>query len=102
MEQAVRRWPEEITRNREDILRIGYFGSYARGGWGVGSDLDLIVVLKGSNKPFEQRGADFDTISLPVPVDLLVYTKAEWMNLDVQGRFYRTLLHETVLIFEAG
>ncbi len=31
VEKAVRRWAEVIDQNRKDVLRIGYFGSYARG-----------------------------------------------------------------------
>ena len=46
VDKAVRRWAEDIHQNRKDVLRIGYFGSYARGDWGVGSDLDLIIILK--------------------------------------------------------
>ena len=55
VDKAVRRWAEDIHQNRKDVLRIGYFGSYARGDWGVGSDLDLIVIVKHSDLPFERR-----------------------------------------------
>lgn len=40
---AMRRWAKCMAGSRKDVLQIGYFGSYARGDWGVGSDLDLIV-----------------------------------------------------------
>jgi len=36
-------------------LRIGYFGSYARGDWGVGSDLDLLVIVTAAEEAFEKR-----------------------------------------------
>ena len=36
---AVRSWAEKISEERNDVQKIGYFGSYARGDWGVGSDL---------------------------------------------------------------
>ena len=49
--QAVERWATTVTQNRADIARIGYFGSYAHGDWGVGSDLDLIVVVTQSSGP---------------------------------------------------
>jgi len=99
--QAVHRWAETAVRRREDILRIGYFGSYARGDWGVGSDLDLVIVVHSSGQPFERRAIAWDTAKLPVPADVLVYTEAEWESLSPQRRFYRTLMQETVWVYVA-
>jgi predicted nucleotidyltransferase len=31
VDHAVREWAQKVVRHREDVLRIGYFGSYARG-----------------------------------------------------------------------
>jgi predicted nucleotidyltransferase len=96
VDQAVRRWVQEVLRNRSDLLRVGYFGSYARGDWGVGSDLDLIIVVKDSTQPFERRAAEWDTTELPVPADLLIYTQDEWHSLRRQGRFYQILIREAI------
>ncbi|HZY31923.1 MAG TPA: nucleotidyltransferase domain-containing protein [Candidatus Methylomirabilis sp.] len=85
-------------QHRQDVVRIGYFGSYARGDWGVGSDLDLIVVVESSDQPFQRRAANWDMIELPVPTDLLVYTEEEWQLLGQQGRFSRTVMKETVWV----
>jgi predicted nucleotidyltransferase len=95
----VRCWAEEVVQKRNDVLRVGYFGSYARGDWGVGSDLDLVIVIKSSAQPFEKRAAQWDTTKLPVPTELLVYTEEEWRRLDRQSRFYQTLLRETVWVY---
>ncbi len=98
--QAVQRWAEEVMQARSDVLRIGYMGSYARGDWGVGSDLDLIVVVAQHEQPFWRRTVDWDLSSLPVPADLLVYTQQEWQELAGQGgRFYRTLEEEAVWVY---
>ncbi len=97
VDRAVRRWAEDIGQHRKDVLRIGYFGSYARGDWGVGSDLDLIVIVKHSNLPFERRSISWDVAALPVPVDLLIYTQAEWDGLR-QRRFYSTVMREAIWI----
>lgn len=78
---AARRWAATAARARADVVRIGCFGSYVRGDWGVGSDLDIVVVLDRSDVPFERRAAEWDTTSLPVPADILVYTSAEWRRL---------------------
>ena len=77
-----------------EVLRLGYIGSYARGDWGVGSDLDMIMVVKGTDAPWELRAAAWDTTSLPVPVDLIVYTAAEWEALDSGTRFGSVLRDE--------
>ena len=99
VDQAARRWAEEIGRQRQEVQRIGYFGSYARGDWSVGSDLDLVVIVEHSRQPFERRAAEWDAAELPVPADLLVYTQEEWQSLSRQGRFHRTLLQEMVWVY---
>ena len=78
---AARAWTADVARGTPSVVAAGYFGSYARGNWGVGSDLDLVVIVEASAEPFERRAVPFDTLRLPVPVDLLVYTRAEWTRL---------------------
>ncbi len=99
VDQAVRRWADKRVNNRKGVLRIGYFGSYARGDWGTGSDLDLIIIVESSGQPFEQRPATWDTTELPVPADVLVYTQDEWQSLDRHGRFYQTVLREAIWVY---
>ncbi len=85
---------------RPDVVRLGYFGSYAKGDWGVGSDLDLIVVLEDSVVPFERRGLEWDVTNLPVPAEILVYTEEEWRALGAESRFRRTIEREGVWLFQ--
>jgi uncharacterized protein len=100
VDSAVRSWAEKVSQERKDVQKIGYFGSYARGDWGVGSDLDIVVILDRSDKPMERRAADWDTKDLPVPSDLLIYTIEEWQNMKDEGRLGRTLKQEAVWIYE--
>ncbi len=94
-------WLNAILQIREDILLLGYFGSYARGNWSVGSDLDLLIVVDDSRLPFERRAIEWDVTNLSVPVDLLVYTAKEWQALiERESRFYKTVIEETVWIYE--
>jgi predicted nucleotidyltransferase len=79
-------------------VRVGYIGSYARGDWGFGSDVDLIVVVEDSALPFAQRSLEFDATRLPVPADLLVYTRREWAERDRERRFWRTVEREAVWV----
>ena len=101
IDHSVRRWAKKVAPHRESVLCIGYFGSYARGDWGVGSDLDLIIIVDHSDLPFERRGVDWDFAELPVPVDVLIYTKVEWQVLcKRQRRFYLTVLREAIWVLE--
>lgn len=94
--RAAREWAVRQRRERPELVRLGIFGSYARGDAGVGSDLDLIVVVRGSAEPFIRRAAGWDTTPLPVPTELLVYTEAEWQRLQERGgRFAAMLKVET-------
>ena len=97
---AVRSWAEKISEERNDVQKIGYFGSYARGDWGVGSDLDIIVILDDSDMPMERRSLGWDTKDLPVPSDLLICTIDEWQKMMDAGRLGKTLMHETIWIYE--
>ena len=93
-------WAKETILNNANVVRIGYLGSYARENAGPGSDLDVVIIIKSSDKPFERRGADWDLTHIPVPVDVLIYTSREWRNLDERSRMTRVLKNETVWFME--
>jgi uncharacterized protein len=96
-EKALREWAEREVMARADLLRLGYFGSYARGDWGVGSDLDIIAVVGESSEPFERRSESWDLSGLPVPAEILIYTREEWERLRREdGLFARTLNRDAV------
>lgn len=75
--RSVKAWASSVARSSSIVVRIGYRGSLASGNWGVGSDVDLIVVVGSTNRDFLGRARDCDVTSLPVPADLLVYTYEE-------------------------
>jgi len=79
--QEVRTWAEEQRRARASLRRVGVFGSYGRGDAGVGSDLDLLLILKRCEEPIWDRLHCWDTGSLPLACDLLVYSLEEWRTL---------------------
>ena len=105
LSSRVLRWPEPATvlaaagewatafgPTQPDLLGIGYIGSYARGDWGVGSDLDLLLVLRRAEGPFHERAGKFERPRLPVSVDLLVYTAAEVEAFQKEGRRFGKVL----------
>jgi uncharacterized protein len=97
--RALSQWAEKVSRCRPEILRLGFFGSYARGDWGVGSDLDLLIIVANASQPFEMRPSAFDTMELPVPTDVLVYTQEEWDSLKQERSFFQNLDRETVWVY---
>lgn len=100
---AARGWAADQAARRRDLVRLGVFGSYARGDAGVGSDLDFVAVVRDSTQPFARRAAEWDLTSLPVPAELLVYTEQEWGQLRATGdRFPRTLAAEAVWLVGSG
>jgi len=94
---ALDRWVRDEARRHPELVRLGCFGSYARGDWGPGSDLDLVAVVRSSRVPFERRGLSWSTEALPVPADLLVYTETEWEALIRRGGRFARVLEEEVL-----
>lgn len=98
--EAVRALARRLAGAHPELRRLGYFGSYARGDWGVGSDVDLLAIVEHSDRPFAERRLDFALEGLPVPADLLVYTAQEWEALMREGNaFLRRLAAESVWVW---
>ena len=110
LNSSVLKWPDKKTVTaaaqqfarqqaaaRPQLVMLGYFGSYARGDWGVGSDLDLVAVVRNAERPFIERPLDWDLTGLPVPAEILVYTAEEWDAVLARGdRFARVMAEEVV------
>lgn len=100
VDRAVRSWASAVAGQDESVLAIGYFGSYARGDWGVGSDVDLVVVKRVAEEPFERRALAYDATGLPVPADVLVYGTEEWQRMQAHGGLARTVAGEIVWVVD--
>ena len=97
---TLRQWLEKQVATHPEIIQLGYFGSLARGNWGVGSDLDLIVIIQESSIPFEKRPEAWDFDALPVPTDILLYTTKEWQAMRKEGgRFVDMIEKEAVWLY---
>lgn len=96
----MRLWTAEQVRVRPEIVRLGYFGSYARGDWGVGSDLDVIAIVTKTTEPFERRALEWDFTGLPVPAEIIVYSQPEWEKMERENRrFYRMINRDAIWTF---
>ena len=98
--RAARSWAANEVVKHPELLRLGYFGSYARGDAGVGSDLDVIAIVRQDSEPFERRSLTWDLNALPVPADIIIYTRDEWERLQKRGeRFARMLKSQVVWVY---
>jgi predicted nucleotidyltransferase len=96
VQEAVRGWAKRIAESHPGILRVGYFGSYARGDWGVGSDLDVVIVTSVRSDTCISGG---EVAELPVPADVLVYDQRQFDILCSSGRFGKMLHEELVWVY---
>ena len=100
VDRAARSWAREEATRHPELRGLGYFGSYARDDWGVGSDLDLIAIVAEVSEPFERRALNWHMDELPVPAELAVYSEKEWQHLQKKGgRFARTLESEVLWLY---
>ena len=100
--RALGAWALRQVRVHPELIRLGYWGSFARDDWGFGSDLDLIAVVRDTKEPQERRTCDWDHHLLPVPVDFVVYTEKEWDELTrSRSRFSSTIARELVWLVSA-
>jgi len=94
---AARAWAGALRRRDPLVERVACIGSYARGDWGVGSDLDVIVVLSESHLSALERHRSYYPDDVPVPADLWVYTRAEWDALAADSPLLAARLRREML-----
>jgi predicted nucleotidyltransferase len=89
LEGLVEMW----VNQHPEIDRIVLFGSYARGDYFPGSDVDVLIIMTESDKPARDRIAAFRPTSFPCDIDIFPYTKNEVERLmkDPHGLVYRAL-----------
>jgi len=100
VERAVRDWAAISASRHPETLLIGYHGSYARGDWGVGSDVDILVIVESSQNSFERRSVGWDATTLPVPADVVVYTRQEWHRLQEKRHSAQKIARDVVWVYE--
>lgn len=76
VEQALDRFVA-ACQQREEVMAVVLFGSLVEGGFGVGSDVDLLLVLSKSEHRFLDRIPIYQPDRFPVDVDVFPYTCEE-------------------------
>jgi uncharacterized protein len=73
--------------------RVLVFGSHARGE--PASDIDVVVIKETSERFLDRLKVLYERWELPVAVDILVYTPAEWNQMIAEERgFILRILRE--------
>jgi predicted nucleotidyltransferase len=75
----------ELAARHPEVEEVILFGSVAWGTPVPGSDVDLLLVLSGSDRPFPDRIARYVPSAFPVGVDVFPYTRAEIARMRASG-----------------
>jgi len=94
---ALEDWAARQASGRPHLIALGYFGSYARGDTGFGSDLDVVAVVEHTDVPRMERNRDWPYERLPVPTDLLVFTVDEWQAMMERGGRFASVMKDEVV-----
>lgn len=76
--RALRAWAAKDLAARPEVREARLIGSLARGDWSARSDADVVLIVDTARTAGPFRGAEYAPgATLPVPVDVLVYTQDE-------------------------
>lgn len=91
-----------IIISQHQPVRIILFGSCASDNFSIDSDVDIVVV-KDTDKPLFKRGNEIrkSLIGIGVPIDLLVYTAAEYEDaMNTRFSFLSMALKKSRILYE--
>lgn len=90
-------YAKSIKRANPEVERLGYFGSYANDTYGPASDVDLLIILRKSDKRFLDRIPDFFPDNFSICCDVFPYTREEIDRMKQDGNpWIRHVLKEVV------
>lgn len=75
----------ELAARHPEVEEVILFGSVAWGTPVPGSDVDLMLVLSGSDRPFPHRIARYVPTNFPVGLDVFPYTRGEIARMRADG-----------------
>ncbi len=99
--EATRKAVQELAENKPEIQRVVLFGSMARGDAVPGSDVDLLIVLSKSRRPFLNRISWYRPAGIPIGVDVFAYTERELKRMQREGNpFLKSATDEGIVLFD--
>ena len=97
--EAIRKQTAEFARRlletRPEVEEVVVFGSFPRGTYAPGSDIDVLLILSGSGRRFRDRSPDYVPESFPVGMDVFAYTRRELERPSTQGFLAEALRGES-------
>jgi predicted nucleotidyltransferase len=91
----------DVLSKIDDVERVSIFGSYARQRRDLFTDLDILVIMDTRESFLERQQRLYSLLVVPVDMDLLCYTPAEFGRLK-QRPFLKRVLQEEVVLYEKG
>ena len=88
--EAGRAWAQQLHRDQPEVVRVGYFGSYARGDYVPGSDFDVLIELSNGFSAADarrraDRSARYRPDKFPVAMEVHTYTTQELAGMRAAG-----------------
>jgi predicted nucleotidyltransferase len=75
--KAMDGYARRLLASHAEVEEVVVFGSFARGNYAPGSDIDVFIFLSESDKSPRDRIPDLLPSTFPVGMDLFPYTRAE-------------------------
>ena len=84
---SLKKLTRQLKKKHPEIQKIIVFGSLVRDNCIPGSDVDLLLILSKSDKPFLERITEYMPSQFPVGVDIFAYTRQELEAMIREGNF---------------
>jgi len=84
-----------------NLKKIIIFGSFARGDYHKGSDLDLVIVGEFKERFIDRIGKIIELNDSDLEIDVMVYTEEEFQKMIKERRpFIEQALEEGIVVYE--
>lgn len=84
-----------------NLKKIIVFGSFARGDYHKGSDLDLVIVGEFKDRFIERIGKIIELNDSDLEIEAMVYTEEEFQKMIKEKRpFIEQVLKEGIVVYE--
>jgi len=84
-----------------NLKKIIIFGSFARGDYHKGSDLDLVIVGEFKERFIDRIGKIMELNESDLEIDVMVYTEEEFQKMIKERRpFIEQALDEGIVVYE--
>jgi predicted nucleotidyltransferase len=90
----------DLAAARPEVQEVRLFGSLAREEPNPYADADLLIILDASDLPYRDRAPVYKPARSPVPLDLIVCTRAELeREVSACDPFIERILAESVTLY---